>query len=98
MTGCCKKATPLCTVADGCVVIASLAAGPAMALAVNVTGLPFNPVDVAVRVLAPAALPSVQLPTVAMPLALVVGVAPVTPPPPSAGTNVTATPATGLPN
>src|SRR5882762_4014242 len=74
------------------------AAAPAVPVAVNVTGLPFNPVDVAVRVLAPAVLPSVQLPTVAMPLALVVGVAPVTLPPPSAGANVTATPATGLPN
>src|SRR2546429_4401397 len=40
MTGCCRKATPLCTVADGCVVIASFATGPAVAVAGKPTRLP----------------------------------------------------------
>src|SRR5439155_7587115 len=73
-------------------------AAPAMAVAVNVTGLPFTPVDVAVRVLVPAALPSVQLPTLAIPLAFVVWAAPVMPPCPDAIAKVTAAPPTGLPN
>ena len=49
-------------------------AAPAVALAVNVIGLPLRPVDVAVRVLlfVPAVVPSVQLPTVATPEASVV--------------------------
>src|SRR5690349_17294833 len=70
---------------------------PATPVAVNVTGLPFNPVDVAVNVFAPATVPSVQLPIVAMPLALVVWVGPVMLPPPEANANVTDTPDTGLP-
>src|SRR2546430_7005689 len=57
---------------------------PAVPVAVNVTGLPFSPVDVAVRGLTPAGLPSVQLPPVAMPLAFVVLAAPVMPPRPPA--------------
>ena len=69
-----------------------LVAGPAVPVAVNVTGLPWSEPDVAVRVLVPAVLPSVQLPTVAMPLALVVCSAPVMLPPPDAGANVTPTP------
>ena len=32
VTGCCGKATPLCTVPDGCVTIASFATGPAVKL------------------------------------------------------------------
>src|SRR2546430_10427518 len=40
---------------------------PAVPVAVNVTGLPFSPVDVAVRGLTPAGLPRVQLPTLAKP-------------------------------
>ena len=63
----------------------------------NVTGLPVNPVAVALRVFAPAAAPSVQLPTVAMPALDVVGVAPVMLPPPAATANVTLTPATAFP-
>src|SRR2546423_13782499 len=59
-------------------------AAPAVPVAVNVTGLPFNPVDVAVGVLVPAAPPSVQLPTLAIPLAFVVWAAPVVPPCPHA--------------
>src|SRR2546422_49110 len=81
---------------------------PAAAVAVKVTGLPFNPGAVAVNVFAPAAVPSVQLPTVAMPPALVVRLAPVMLPPPDATAtvtlpfpgatpNVTPTPGTGFP-
>ena len=45
---------------------------PAVPVAVNVTGLPFTPGAVAVNVFEPAVVPSVQLPTAVMPLALVV--------------------------
>src|SRR5436309_11613194 len=101
MTGCWRKATPLCTVADGWVVIASLAAGPAVAVAVNVTGLPVMPLPaaVAVNVLGPAVVPRVHEVRAAIPLAPVVtGVVGLTLPLPAAGANVTATPATGLLN
>ena len=67
-----------------------------MPVAVKVTGLPARPAEVAVRVLGPAVVPRVQLPTVAMPLAFVVCSAPVTVPPPEAAANDTATPCTGL--
>src|SRR5207237_222284 len=70
---------------------------PAVAVAVNVIGLPFTPGEVAVSVFWPAAVPSVQLPTAAMPLALVVWLAPVMLPLPVATAKVTATPGTGLP-
>ncbi|MNC97740.1 hypothetical protein D3C83_155000 [compost metagenome] len=52
----------------------SLPAEPAVADAVNVTGLPLNPAEVAVSVLLPlpAVGPSTQLPTVATPEELVV--------------------------
>src|ERR1043166_2339828 len=73
-------------------------AASAVAVAVNVTGLPWSVPDVAVKVFGPAALPRVQLVTAALPLALVVCEAPVTLPPPVPGANVTATPATGLAN
>ena len=73
-------------------------AAPAVAVAVKVTGLPWSEPEVAVSVFGPAVLPSVQLVTVAMPLAPVVCAAPVTAPPPVAGAKVTATPATALPN
>src|SRR5213593_1108133 len=56
-----------------------------------------EPAAVAVRVFGPAVADSVQLPTVAIPPASVVCVAPVTLPFPGATANVTATPATGLP-
>ncbi len=72
-------------------------ADPAVPVAVNVTGLPVSDPDVAVRVFEPAVALNVQLPTVAMPLPLVVWLPPVTVPLPSAGVNVTATPATGFP-
>jgi hypothetical protein len=72
---------------------------PAVPVAVKVTGLPVRPVDVAVRVFAPAVVPSVQDVTAAIPPALVVaGVVGLTVPPPDATAKVTATPATGLLN
>jgi hypothetical protein len=73
---------------------------PATPVAVNVTGLSLipDPEAVAVRVFGPAVVPSLQLPTVAMPLALVVRLAPVTLPPPDAGANTTAMPDTALPD
>src|SRR5437870_3337203 len=80
--------------------MAIAAAPPAVALAVEVRGLPVRPVLVAVRVLllVPAVVPSFQEPTVAMPAALVVWLLPVTEPPPVAAVKSTETPATGLPN
>ena len=51
---------------------AIVAAAPAVPVAVKVTGLPESDPELAVRVLLPAAALSVQLPTVATPLALVV--------------------------
>ena len=51
---------------------AIVAAAPAVPVAVNVTGLPVSDSEVAVNVFAPAVALSVQLPTVATPLALVV--------------------------
>src|SRR5689334_5760366 len=74
-----------------------LPAFPAVPVAVKLTGLPANPADVAVRVLVPAVLLSVQLPTVAMPPTSVVWLAPVIVPFPGATAKVTATPGTGLP-
>jgi len=73
--------------------------GPTVPVAVNLTGLPVipDPGAVAVSVFGPAVALNVQLPTVAMPSAPVVGFAPVTLPPLEAA-NVTATPATGLSN
>jgi hypothetical protein len=95
------NATPLAAGVDGWVVITSFVAPPAVPVAVNVTGLPLipAPVAVAVSVFAPAAVLRVQLPTVAIPLAFVIWVPPVTLPlpPPAPGANVTLTPATGFP-
>ena len=65
-------------------------------MAVKVTGEPPRLPLVAVSELAPAVAPSVQLPTVAMPPALVVAGEPVTEPPPEATVKVTFTPLTGL--
>src|SRR6266550_4043032 len=76
---------------------AMLPASPAVPVAVNETGLPLSPADVALRLFGPAAVASVQLPTVAMPLALLVWLAPVMLPFPGVTENVTATPATGFP-
>src|SRR6266566_1271337 len=96
-TGCWANATPLCAPPDGAVVSASFVATPAVPVAVNVTGLPDKVPELAVNVFEPAVALSVQLPTVAMPLPLVVCVPPVTLPLPAAGVNVTATSATGFP-
>src|SRR5207302_1277512 len=76
---------------------AIVAAVPAVPVALKVTGLPLKPVEVAVSVFGPAVALSVQLPTVATPLALVVWLAPVIVPFPGATANVTATCATGFP-
>ncbi len=66
-----------------------LVAAPAKPVAENVL---VRPLQVAVSVLAPAVVPRVQLPTVAMPEALVVAEAPVTEPPPAVAAKVTVTP------
>src|SRR5439155_1027433 len=76
---------------------ASVAAAPAVPVAVKVTGLPASDADVAVNVFGPAVALSVQLPTVATPLGLVVGLPPVIVPFPAPTATVTATPATGFP-
>src|SRR5207302_1321892 len=93
-------ATAVPAVADWLVGLfaAIVAAAPAVPVAVKVTGLPESVPDVAVSVLLPAVVPSVQLPTVAIPLASLIWVAPVTLPLPGPGAKVTDTPETGLPN
>ena len=80
--------------------LAALVETLAIPVATNVIGFPAIPLPaaVAVRAFDPAPAPSVQLPAVATPFAPVVGVAPVTPPPPAVTPNVTPTPATGLPD
>src|SRR5713101_2698180 len=89
---------PLCTVLDGCVVIASFVAAPTVPVAVNTTGLPISASAVAVKVFAPAVVPRVQEVAAAIPLAFVsTAVVGLTVPPPVATAKVTATPATGLP-
>src|SRR3990172_8527671 len=66
-------------------------------VAVNVTGLPVRPSDVAVSVLVPAGVPSAQDVTGAMPFAsVVIGAVGSTVPAPEAMAKVTVTPATGL--
>src|SRR5207249_10675247 len=67
------------------------AGAAALAVAVNVTGLPVRPAELAVRVSPPVVLPSVQLPTVAMPLPLVVWPAPVMLPVPGPAPTATRT-------
>jgi hypothetical protein len=69
---------------------------PALPVAVKVTEVLVRPLTLAVRVFAPATVPRVQLPTVAIPLALVICDAPEMLPPPVTTAKVTATPATGL--
>jgi hypothetical protein len=66
-----------------------------VAVAVNVTE--FNPADVQVTVFVPAVGPNVQPPSVAIPLAPVVWLAPVIDPPPVTLPQVTATPGTPAP-
>jgi len=70
---------------------------PAVPVALKVRGEPVRLPLVAVRVLEPAVVPRVQLPTVAMPEALVVAEPPVSEPPPEPIAKVTPTPATTLP-
>ena len=96
-TGCWARATPLAVVAEGWVVIRSCAAAAGVPVAVKLTGLPPSVPEVALRELLPAAVPRVQLPTVAIPAALVFWAGAVTEPPPPMTAKVTATPATGLP-
>ena len=64
-------------------------------VAVNVTGLPLRPADVAVNVFAPAVVPSFHEPDVATPSLPVIRERPV--PLPVTAANVTETPETGLP-
>jgi hypothetical protein len=73
------------------------AAGPTVAVALNVAGLPVAPVALTAIVFTPRAVPRVQLPTVAMPVLFVVCVGPVIAPPPLVTLNVTLTPATPAP-
>src|SRR5438105_2029892 len=91
---------PAVIVAGAAVTVDWAALGPpAVAAAVNVTGLPVSPVAVARNVSVLAAVPSVQEFSAATPLAFVrMGVVGLTLPLPAAGANVTATPATGLLN
>jgi len=70
-------------------------AAPASPVAVKVELEPM-PTAVALRVLAPALVPRVQLPTVAIPELFVVATAPVTEPPPPVTEKVTSRPLTGL--
>src|SRR2546430_14502844 len=74
-----------------------LPALPAVPVAMKVTGLPVSPAAAAVSVFAPTVVLRVQLPTVAMPPASVVWLAPVMLPFPGVTAKVTATPGTGLP-
>src|SRR5207237_426293 len=76
---------------------AIVAAGPAVPVAVKVTGLPASDPDVAVNVSAPPGAPSAHPPPLATPLAFVVWLPPVIVPFPVATANVTATCATGFP-
>jgi len=94
-TGCVVKAAPFAAPA-ALVTMTNPLAAPAVPVAVNVTGEPASPVAVAVRVFAPTVVPSVQLPTVAVPLAFVVWLLPVREPPPLATAKITLTPLTGV--
>ena len=91
-------ACPEARLVVGVIVNCTSAAAPAVPVAVNVTGDPVRPADVAVSEFAPAVVPSVQLVTVAMPLASVVTAdVGTTVPPPVATANVTDTPDFGFP-
>src|SRR5665647_919386 len=70
--------------------------GVLVAVAMKINGLPDKPLAVANNELPPP-LPSVQLPTVAIPVESVVAVSPVTVPPPLRMLNVTTTPGTETP-
>src|SRR5207237_558399 len=96
MCGVCRRVAT-CPVRLSPELFAIVAAGPAVPVAVKVTGLPVSEPEVAVKVFEPAVALNVQLPTVAMPLPLVVWLPPVIVPFPGAAANVTATCATGFP-
>src|SRR5437588_582262 len=96
MCGVCRRVAT-CPVRLSPELFAIVAAGPAVPVAVKVTGLPVSDPELAVKLFEPAVALSVQLPTVATPLALVVWLAPVIVPFPGATANVTATCATGFP-
>jgi hypothetical protein len=72
-------------------------AEPATPVAVKVTGDPVRPAHVAVTVLAPAVVPSVQAPHEAIPEVFVVADAVVIEPPPAVTAKVTTTPGQLLP-
>ena len=88
------KGTPTVIVAGAGCTSASFVAPTLTPVAVKVV---LSSPAVAVRVLAPAAPPSVHEPTVAMPAAFVVVFTPVAVPPPPATAKVTAASTTGLP-
>src|SRR5205085_2700470 len=71
---------------------AIVAPAPAVPVSVKLTALPVSYPELAVNRFVPPAALSVQLPTVAMPLPLVVWLPPVIVPFPGATANVTATP------
>src|SRR6266576_4181996 len=74
-------------------------AAPGVPVAVNVTGLPANVPEVAVKVFVPAVVPRVQdVAAATPPSSVVTGAVGSTVPPPAVTANITATPATGLPN
>src|SRR2546422_3291898 len=75
----------------------SLAAAPALAVAVKVRGLRVSPRAGAVRVFVPGVVPSVHDVPAAMPLPFVATLVGLTVPPPDVTVNATATSATGLP-
>src|SRR3954462_2766424 len=71
--------------------------GPGVPVALKVTGLPAKPIVVAVSVLPPAVLPSLQVLSRAIPCGLVVWEGPVMLPPPVATAKVTPTLASAFP-
>src|SRR5207237_53064 len=96
MCGVCRRVAT-CPVRLSPELFAIVAAGPAVPVAVKVTGLPVRPFDVAVSVFGPAVALRVQEVSAAIPsVPVLTGVAGVTVPLPAAGVNVTATCATGL--
>ena len=95
-TGCTTKATPLCAVADGCVVTASRGPSAATAVDVKVTGEPWRPLTDAVVVWSPILGPRMRC-TDDRPSEPVATVALDTLPPPCAA-HWTPTPSTGSPD
>jgi hypothetical protein len=82
----------------GCVVTANCVAAPAVPIAEIVSGEPVNPVEITVKVFAPASVPNVQEGLVAMPvLSVVTAPLEAKEPDPLATAKVTDTPLTALP-